>query len=325
MDYLALRALVEKRGLLAKAPWYYARLVSILVGLFATLLILYYVIDNTAVRILVLLGLAILAVQFGFLGHDAHHRAVSAKEGINKFVGRLSMTLVNGVGSYYWNAIHNAHHKDPNTDPGDPDIDYVIALDEQQARRRTGVMKKLTKYQAFLFVPVHSLVGFSMTYRSCRHFLSQCNGHQRATEIAFLLLHVLIWIALPAYFFGVWKALLFYVLATLVRGLYFSMSQVPNHVGMPLLPPGTELPFVQKQVVTARNITPSWFKDFLLGGLNYQIEHHLFPATPRRHLRSCRKIVKEFCAAHGISYKEDGFFKSYKDIFVHVHNVGKAA
>ena len=58
-------------------------------------------------------------------------------------------------------------------------------------------------------------------------------------------------------------------------------SFAPNHKGMPVLSAGHTLDFLRKQVLTSRNIRGGWFVDILLGGLNYQIEHHLFPSMPR--------------------------------------------
>jgi len=323
MEYLALRALVEKRGLLAKEPWYYVRLIAILVTLFVTLLVIYYLVDNLVVQLLMLLGLVILAVQLGFLAHDADHAAISDKKTVNTLIGSIGMTLINGVSLSYWSQNHNAHHKDPNMDPGDPDIEYLLSEAEEQARKRKGVMRWLTRHQAFFFVPVHSLIFFSMYFNSWRHFIRHCRGWRLAREFTFMMLHYCIWIVIPGLLIGFWKAALLYAAASILRGLYFSMVFVPNHVGMPS--PKRDMNFLQKQVVSARNLTPSWFNDLVFGGLNYQIEHHLFPATPRKHLRHCRDIVKEFCAKHDIQYVEVGVFTCYRDVFRHMHAVGKAA
>jgi fatty acid desaturase len=62
--------------------------------------------------------------------------------------------------------------------------------------------------------------------------------------------------------------------------------------------------------------------DFALGGLNYQIEHHLFPSMPRPHLRRAQPIVHDFCVEHGISYSQCGLLRSYGHVLRHLHTVG---
>jgi hypothetical protein len=72
------------------------------------------------------------------------------------------------------------------------------------------------------------------------------------------------------------------------------------------------------QVITSRNIRAGWLTEFLLGGLNCQIKHHLFPSMPRPSLRLARQPVRAFCEQHETTYREAGLVSSY----VHVHAVG---
>lgn len=90
---------------------------------------------------------------------------------------------------------------------------------------------------------------------------------------------------------------------------------------MPVLSAGHSLDFLRKQVLTSRNIHGGWFVDVLLGGLNYQIEHHLFPSMPRPALRHAQVIVSEFCTQRGISYAQCGLFRSYGYVLEHLHEV----
>jgi fatty acid desaturase len=62
--------------------------------------------------------------------------------------------------------------------------------------------------------------------------------------------------------------------------------------------------------------------DGVFGGLNYQIEHHLFPHMPRPNLRRAQPIVRDFCARHGISYMQTGVFASYAIVLRHLHDAG---
>ena len=100
-------------------------------------------------------------------------------------------------------------------------------------------------------------------------------------------------------------------------------SFAPNHKGMPILAPEESLDYLRSQVLTSRNIRGGWLTDFALGGLNYQIEHHLFPSMPRPTLRHAQAAVRGFCAEHGIPYSETGLLASYGLVLRHLHAVGR--
>ena len=325
MDYPTLRKLVEEQGLLNKTPWYYTRTTLLLIILFTGAWIIYYSFQNFYLQMGIVCLLGFLSFQFGLLGHDAGHRAVSRKQWLNKMLGHACLTIVNGVSIQHWESKHNAHHKSPNYNPGDPDIEQVFAYDEKQARSRKGLLRWITKYQIAFFVPLHALSVFDMTRNSFQYVILKCPLKRKVIELTGLLLHIALWIGIPGYFIGFWKAILLYAIGTLVRGLYASLVFVPNHVGMPLVSPDTNLSYSQKQLIATRNLTPSLVKDYLFGGLNYQIEHHLFPNMPRKHLKKAKILVEKYCQESKIPYKETGFFTCYKEVFTHMHRVGKAA
>jgi fatty acid desaturase len=87
-------------------------------------------------------------------------------------------------------------------------------------------------------------------------------------------------------------------------------------------PDGTE-DFLRKQVLTSRNVTGGLVVDAALGGLNYQIEHHLFPSMPTPNLRKAQPIVRDFCAEIGVPYEETGLLASYGEALRHLHQVGE--
>jgi fatty acid desaturase len=91
---------------------------------------------------------------------------------------------------------------------------------------------------------------------------------------------------------------------------------------MPTLTEADQLDFLRRQVLTSRNVTGSRQVDFLLGGLNYQIEHHLFPNMPRPNLRRAQPLVRAFCRQHHIAYTEATLFGSYAEALRHLHSVG---
>jgi fatty acid desaturase len=108
-------------------------------------------------------------------------------------------------------------------------------------------------------------------------------------------------------------------------GLYLGSVFAPNHKGMPILARDDDSDFLRRQVLTSRNVRGGGVLDFLLGGLNYQIEHHLFPNMPRPALRHAQPFVRAHCAAHGLPYVETGLFESYGQALGHLEAVGRRA
>src|SRR5260370_33517810 len=78
----------------------------------------------------------------------------------------------------------------------------------------------------------------------------------------------------------------------------------PNHKGMPILEKSSKIDFLRRQVLTARNVYSSPFNDFWYGGLNYQIEHQLFPSMPRHNFKAAQKVITLLCQRHAIAYYE---------------------
>ena len=118
------------------------------------------------------------------------------------------------------------------------------------------------------------------------------------------------------------KALVFLVIQQAVWGVYMGCSFAPNHKGMPVIPEGQKLDFLRAQVLTTRNVRGGVFTDFLLGGLNYQVEHHLFPNMPRANLRKAQPLVKAHCAALDVQFTETSLVGSYAMALRHLHQVG---
>lgn len=92
---------------------------------------------------------------------------------------------------------------------------------------------------------------------------------------------------------------------------------------MAVLAAGDRSDFLRRQVLTSRNVRGHRLTDFMLGGLNYQIEHHLFPCMPRSNLRRAQPIVESFCRRHGLAYCQTGLFDSYARALRHLHAVGR--
>lgn len=136
---------------------------------------------------------------------------------------------------------------------------------------------------------------------------------------AALYLTVVLWVLSPL------KALAFVAVQQAVFSLYLGISFAPNHKGMPIIESATAAGFARRQVVTARNIRGGPFTTFMLGGLNRQIEHHLFESMPRPNLRRVQGLVRDFCVATDLGYREESFVESFRQIVHHLSEVGAAS
>jgi fatty acid desaturase len=118
------------------------------------------------------------------------------------------------------------------------------------------------------------------------------------------------------------QAVAFAALHHALFGLHLGCAFAPNHKGMEMPEEGARWGHLRRQVLTSRNVRGNPVVDFLLGGLNYQIEHHLFPSLPRPHLRLARPLVRAHCARIGVPYTETGLVDSYAQALGHMHAVG---
>jgi len=161
--------------------------------------------------------------------------------------------------------------------------------------------------------------GWNLHVASVRRLIGRRKGN--ALEVALLALHTggaLLFILL---LLSPLKALAFIAVAQSVFGLYLGCTFAPNHKGMQIVDPGCRPDFLRRQVLTSRNITGGWALSVVFGGLNHQIEHHLFPSMPSRNLRRCRPLVKDFCAREGVAYTETTVRSSYVRVLRYLDSV----
>src|SRR5205085_8841609 len=121
---------------------------------------------------------------------------------------------------------------------------------------------------------------------------------------------------------NIWQVVLFTIVHQALFGLYLGSVAAPNHKGMLIIDKDSPLDFLRQQVLTARNVKAHPLTDFWYGGLNYQIEHHLFPSMPRTSLRKAQRLIKAFCDERAIPYYETSILQSYQEILQHLHHIG---
>jgi fatty acid desaturase len=318
-DYMELRRRVRSAGLMDRQPLYYGSMIAINFALLATSFGIFAVFRSLWVQALNALFLGFVLAQGGFLFHDAGHRQISRHRAVSAFFGIIFGNLFAGVSHAWWVHKHDMHHANPNHNDLDPDIDIpVIAFSPEQAQEKRGFARLIASYQAYLFIPLLFFVTPGQHLASAK-FLWNERPRYRWAEIIALCLHPIIYIGLPLYFLGPWSALLVIVISRAFGGFYLATVFAPNHKGMLIVDEDMDIDFVRSQVLTSRNVRAHPIVDFWYGGLNYQIEHHLFPSLPRNKMREVQAVVKAFCQERGISYYETSMLTSYKEILEHLH------
>jgi fatty acid desaturase len=321
-EYIDLKNIVRKQGLFAKRQLNYSTRILITFVLLAASLTSIVVLDTLWVQILNAGFLAFICGQVTFFVHDAGHNQIFNSSVKNRITATWLSSLFLGGSLSWWVYKHNRHHGHPNVGGMDPDIEIpFLAFSREQALSKKGVHRLMAKYQVFLFFPLLLLEAFNLRFNSINHLRKQrFTNHWSA--IALIFIHHLIYVGLLIYFLGAWQSLVFVAVHQAFFGLYLGSTFATNHIGMPILRSNEEMDFVRLQTLTARNLKANWLTGYLFGGLDSQIEHHLFPSIPRAALNDLRRIVKPFCKERSIDYCEVSFIQSYLALLKHLYKVG---
>jgi fatty acid desaturase len=270
-------------------------------------------------------ALAVVLAQFGYLGHDSAHRQVFASHRWNEWAARVISGLFVGLGHGWWLGKHNRHHANPNKEGADPDIaPGLLAFTPAVAEAKRGLAAWITPRQGYVFFPLLLLEGLHLHVASIRTIFGRQSVKHRWWDAAFVSTRLGGYVAVLLIFLPPGKAAAFFGVQMAVFGLLLGGSFAPNHIGMPIVPANLKIDFLQRQVLMSRNIRGGRFVDFALGGLNHQIEHHLFPNMPRPNLRRVKSLVRDHCAVHEIPYHETSLTSAYASVTRYLNRVGRA-
>jgi fatty acid desaturase len=320
-EYTQLSRQIKQAGLLERRRGWYGAKIGLNLALLAAGWAAFVIIGSSWWQLLTAAYLAVVFTQLAFVGHDAGHRQLFRSRRANDLVGLAHANLLVGVSFDWWVDKHNAHHTNPNHEDLDPDISIAaLAFTPDQARSKHGLVRLIARYQGWLFFPLLLLEAAHLHLASIKAIV---RGSGRTNAIQGLLLaHVAAYVTTLVWVLSPLQAVAFVVVQQGLFGLYLGCSFAPNHKGMPTLTEADQLDFLRRQVLTSRNVRVSRVVDCVLGGLNYQIEHHLFPNMPRPNLRRAQPLIRAFCQDHDLPYTEASLFGSYAEAVRHLHDVG---
>jgi fatty acid desaturase len=323
-SFTALTRSIHEMGLMRRRYGYYwAKLIGAVLIL-AAWVVGFILIGDSWWQLANAAVLAVVMTQIAFLGHDAAHRQIFKSGRWNDWVSLIIANLLVGMSYGWWQSKHNRHHANPNKEGADPDIALAaIAMTPTQAtRHRSRLMRWLVAHQGWYFFPILLLEGLSLHKDGISRIISRDKIQRRWLEISLITfrlagLAALVFLVLPPE-----KAVAFLAVQLAVFGLYMGSSFAPNHIGMPLVSAKLKLDFLRRQVLMSRNISGGPLISVFMGGLNYQIEHHLFPSMARPYLRKAQPLVAAYCAAQGVPYTRTTLWQSYRIVIGYLNTVG---
>ena len=321
-EYAELARMVRAQGLLERRRAYYVVKIGVVVGALVVLAALAVVVGDRWWNLAVAVGLAVVLAQLGFLGHDAGHRQICAHRRGNDLIGFVVADLLMGMSFTWWLAKHNRHHAYTNWLDKDPDLSPgALVYSSSQATARGPVGRRFARSQALFVAPLLFLEGLNLEAASAVA-VARRRDRGAVVEAVLLVAHAAVFFGGPFLVLSPVRALAFIAVSQGLFGFYLGATFLTNHVGMPTVARGDGLGFLRRQVLTSRNLSPGAVVGFLFGGLDAQIEHHLFPSMPRANLRRARALVRPFCDEHRIHYAERSLVGAYVDVLRHLRTAG---
>jgi len=357
--YRDLRAKLIKMGMFKSSGLFYAYKCSFNMGMWATACAMVYFSDNIAMHIGSALLLGLFWQQCGWLAHDFLHHQVFKRRSYGDVTGIFWGNLMQGYSMQWWKNKHNGHHAVPNlhnssalAQDGDPDIDTMplLAWSLKQAQsfrelssdgKDTAFTKFMIKWQAFFYFPILLLARLSWLNESFKTAYGLGASSENAKlemqrrglqypvlERTGIALHYVWVFALSSGFgrFSLMYSVAYFLLATCSCGLFLALVFGLGHNGMATYDADARPDFWKLQVTTTRNITgghgfPQFFVDWLCGGLQYQVDHHLFPMMPRHNLAKTHTLVESFCKEYGVEYHEADLVDGTIEVLQHLSKV----
>ncbi|TCO44499.1 fatty acid desaturase [Kribbella antiqua] len=321
-DFAPLLREIKSAGLLERRTAAYAMAIGINLALMAATWAGIAILGSSWWVLFLAIPLGILTTRAAFFGHDAGHQQIAGSRKLHDWIGMLHGNLLLGMSYGWWNDKHNRHHANPNHTDKDPDVgEGVLVWTLEQAEGRTGVHGWLSRNQAKIFFPLLTLEGFNLKVSSIRFLLGRPR-REAQVELGLMAAHLVLYFTALFLIMSPGQAVLFALIHHMIFGLHLGSVFAPNHKGMEMPDGDEQWGHLEKQVLTSRNVNGGLVTDWMMGGLNYQIEHHLFPSMPRANLRFAQPIVRAYCERIGMPYLSTGLVESYRMGLQHMHEVG---
>jgi len=261
---------------------------------------------------------AVLCTSIAMVGHEGSHRSFSPSSGRNAFVTYLAFSMFGGLSALYWHDKHDRlHHAHPNVEGVDPDIRPFPFASSRGDHQRCGPKERWFQrnFQAYAFWPMSTLMALGMRRSSLLYVMRYPKLHGRDRgwwiEVGCLAAHYLGWVVIPCLIWGPVVGLALYLAIWAGVGVLLALVFAPAHMGLPVTN-GQQRDWIH-QLETTRNLELPRVISFFFIGLDYQVEHHLFPKIPHQKLPQTAAITAAWCARHGIPYLSAPYLDALAD------------
>ncbi|KAK9135438.1 hypothetical protein Syun_014768 [Stephania yunnanensis] len=277
--------------------------------------------NNSWIHVFCAALLGVLWMQSGFIGHDSGHYNVMLSPGLNKISQILAGNCVTGISIGWWKWTHTAHHIAVNSLDHDPDLQHVpfLAVSSEIFDSLTSCFygrkmnfdaaaRFLVSYQHWTFYPVMAFARINLFAQSFMLLLSKRHVPNRKMELLGMMVFWGWFSLLISYLPNFGERVVFVAVSFAVSGMQHVQFCL-NHFSADVYIGGPRAnDWFEKQTKGSIDIACSRWMDWFHGGLQFQVEHHLFPRLPRCHLRKISPLVKGLCEKHGLPYTSVSFF-----------------
>lgn len=317
-EYSVLLMRIRQAGLLQPCRFYYAASISLNTAMLIFGWALFAALGRSSWQILVAIALAVISARTAFFAHDAGHYQIAKTHLSNYVLGLLHGNLAIGMAFGWWVLKHNRHHANPNYEGRDPDlVNKFIALTTSQAKNPHGLRRMTCRHQAQFFFPLMLFMAFAIHIHGAVA-LTRAHYKRRLLESLLYAAHLAAYLTVIFVVLPPWDGFMFIAIQQGLLGLHLGFVFAPNHKGMKTWGTDEKVGFLRRQVLSSRNVSGNFLIDFIFGGLNYQIEHHLFPSMPRANLRRAQPIIRSFCNECHIPYAETSVFGSLRQTMAYL-------
>lgn len=285
-DFAELCRRVRAAGLLRRRRGYYGAKIALNLTALITTCAVFVVLGDSWWQLLTAAAFAVLFGQLAFIGHDAGHKQIFRGRRANDVVGFVHGSIV-GLSYSWWTSKHNGIMPNPNNEDEDPDLQIpALAFTLGQIPGKRGMLRWITKYQAYLFFPLPLLEGPSLRVSSAQAIW---RGHVRSRrlELTLLLTNSIGYLTAVFIVLSPGKAVLFIAVHQALWSVYMGCVFAPDHKGN------------ADAVLRAFTGLP-----------------------PQPNLRRAQILVQDFCAEHDIPYAQCGPVRSYRYVLTHLHAIG---
>jgi fatty acid desaturase len=288
----------------------------VLLAALAACLIAIATVGWAAIGLIPLAG--VLATSTAMMGHEGSHRSFSASPFRNEVLVYFAFPLFSGLGTLYWRNKHDRlHHGHPNVEGVDPDIKPFPFVSSRGDHDRSGPGSRWfqRKLQARAFWPMSTLMTLGMRRSSLIYLVRHAREHGTTRawwiELACITAHYTGWLVIPSLVWGPLIGFAMYAAVWAVVGVCLALVFAPAHMGLPVLD-GQHHDWLH-QLETTRNLAMPRAISFFFIGLDYQVEHHLFPKIPHQSLSKAAAITAAWCARHRIPHQTTRYATALAD------------